>query len=75
MNQDEINSELDHFLEQGIFNGDIDPNNERSIRTYLYTCMDAVHDHAMSDEEWMMYATHCLQRSMERINNKPDTTQ
>lgn len=65
MNQDEINSELDHFLEEGIFNGDLDGKDIILMRSYTCAMVEEVDGHKVTDEEWQAYTAHCLQLTLE----------
>jgi len=70
MDQDELNKELDHFLEEGIFNGDLEDVTVEQIRQYICAMVYEV-DHVMvTEEQWQMYATHCLQTSIENSMRK-----
>lgn len=66
MTQDELNSELDHFLEEGIFNGDLEGATVAQIRNYICAMVQEVDKITVSEEQWQFYAAHCLQATLEK---------
>ena len=65
MTQEELNQELDHFLEEGIFNGDLDSKDVELIRHYICAMVQEVDGVIVTDEQWQNYTVHCLQTSVE----------
>lgn len=70
MNQDEINEELDHFLEEGIFNGDLDGKDVSLMRQYVCAMVAEVDGVEVTEEQWLSYASHCLQTTVENSLRK-----
>jgi hypothetical protein len=72
MTQDELNQELDHFLEEGIFNGDLDGKDVDLMRRYVCAMVKEVDGIEVTDEQWLFYTSHCLQTSTESLLRKRD---